>query len=165
MLKKISVGAGIAVIVTVVFLITNTDEVISANIESVLSEIEYDPSTLNSIIDVYPANTNCEYAVLTEEAKLVFFFDHSDWFYQNFGDIHEEYKEKYVNSEYATMRIDSPVVQKFLMEYFDELQKRVNPKILQNYQVEDWPYTTLYGDYPNESECNEVFKQVFNPNQ
>lgn len=153
------------VFVTVVFLITNTDEIIYTNIESASSEIEYDASTINLITNDYPANTQCEYAVLTEEARLGFFRDHSDWFYQNFGDIDEKYKEKYLNSDLVTKRRDTKEVENFYQEYFDALRKRVNPSVMEKFTDSDWPYVTLYGDEPYEPECNEIFKQVFNPKQ
>ncbi len=81
MLKKISVGAGIAVIVTVVFLMANTDESISEEIEYNASPITFESSS-NLVNSNYSINSKCEiYAAWIELSKN----------YDNLEDINEKF--------------------------------------------------------------------------
>jgi len=143
------IGIGMALM-----LFTNIDEMISETV----SEVVIDQSTFYFVTNDYPVNTDCEYAVLVGEFQRVF-YNHTDWFYSEFGDMEFEFKKK-VQSKQG-VRWDSQEMQILYEEYAQELRTRVNPDILERWHL--YSSFTVHEVIPGfvrseqEVECNKNY--------
>ena len=134
MTKKI-IGIGIGIVAVVGILITgftNIDELTVPVIEKSISEIEFDTSTVSSITGLYAINTRCELFLLGKESWQSPLADHTQWFYDKFGDLTKVVTDEYYN-EIATDGVLTPEENerfKILMEeYYNKIKLRINPSL------------------------------------
>lgn len=167
--KKITASIiGVAIVIGIgVFLFTNIDELTFSIINESLEKVEVDTTTFNRVTNTFPVTTECELSLIFIESYYrPTLGDHTEWYYQNFGDILDEYKKDIAELTRENIDWDDPRLELIHREYIEKIKTRINPSLL-----EEFPFSkpqsgttlvTISSKHLEEDpECADILKTNF----
>jgi len=158
--KAIGVGIGIVVVIVILVLFTNIDELTVPKIEESISEIEFDTTSISSVTGIYAINTRCELALLGKEVWKPPSADHTQWFYDKFGDLTKVVTDVLVNEIGADGVVTLAEMERLDVlneEFYEKLKLRVNPS-LQNLPLQ-MPF--YQEDLEEDPECAKLVHEMY----
>lgn len=160
---KILVIVGViisAIIGVTVIGFTNIDELVYPDVEEVVSQVEFDQSSVYQLTDNYPINTRCELALLGKEFLMSPLHDHTQWFYDKFGDLTKVVTDVYVN-EMATDGVLTPKESERLDNLIEEYYNKINSRIKPSLRETLFPRLLSEDDLAKDPECAKIIKENF----
>lgn len=123
----IAIGIGI-------LLFTNTDELIFSVIDESIDQVKIDTQTFNVLTNTFPVNSMCDFTLIYIESYYRSALgDHTYWYYQNFGDILDEYKEDLTILNEIGIAWNDPELDMIHQKYVEKIKTRINPSLLDKF--------------------------------
>lgn len=143
--KGIGIGVGILVIIGIgILLFTNVDELTFSVIDESLDQVEVDSRTYSMLTNTFPVTSICDYALIYIESYYrPPHGDHTEWYYQNFGDILDVYKEDYSILIEKGINWDDPELDVIHQKYVEKIKTRINPSLFDEFPFSKPTYSSL----------------------